>query len=692
MAEARAVSALPLVALSPRAAVRHVCGVLLALLFVGTATVAGAQTPAEAAVKARIRDAGSLAAAIDLSATLLDSVIAHGDADSAVAVLTGASVTPFAYQDEPDAKSAFADLLLGLDLTPLREPDRTRFEVALLSRVAYCGDLDETQLGLATIVAQRDSLLRPADRARAHYMLGFCAYYLGDATAATQHARLAALAFLAAGDELSAMESFDGVATSFYRLGAIDSAVHYGRAALALTRRTDDTARIQNVYLNYGEALGASGQTDSAHYYLRTAEEMVQGEELALLARVHQAYATLHGIEGATKLRIRALKRAAHYFTLNSELHQAIELADTIAYAYATHGDFRAAFRYRDRAAAQRDSLHAARISKDTDARLAAVERDALSREREQAAHREAMAEAVLANATLQRAVFGVALVALCLVIALGVVRMRARRQRNAELHDLVEARTRELTAQAEELRASNAELERFAYIASHDLKTPLRNVTSFVGLAQRRLPPEAQDAVGEYLSIAAENARHMHALVSDVLEYSRIGRAETDAAEEVSVREVVGDVIRSMGADLDNSGATVAVVGDANAVLPRTSLAQVVTNLVENGLKYNESTEPAVRVFIVDMDDRLRVSVKDNGIGIAPEYHERVFEVFRRLHTVDEYGGTGVGLSTCLKVVRKLGGDIALESEPGVGSTFTVTLPKRVVAAKPARRAAVAE
>ena len=651
-------------------------GVLTGVLAAGGVRAQAPAAPVPT-LEERIRDAGSLGGAIEVSVDALEAAIASGSADSAAAVLERASHTLTAYSETPGAKTEFARVIRALDLAPLPEPGRTRFEVDVLSRSGYCGKLDEAQLGLAEILARRDDRLDAASRARAHYMMAFCAYYLGDAAASTRHARLSGESSLRGRDTLRAMEAFDGVSTSFYRLGAVDSALHYGRVALSLSRAIEDRARIQNVYLNYAEALGGAGQVDSARHYLSAASRLAEPDQWALQARLQLTSASLYRLEGRARERIRALKDAVHYFAINEEHHQATDLRDTIAHAYAAQGDYRAAFRYRDRAAAERDSLHAARLSKDTDARLAAIERDALGRERAEAAHREAMAEAVLANAQLQRVVFGVALLALSLVIALGVARMRTRKERANRLHALVEERTAELTEQAEALRASNAELERFAYIASHDLKTPLRNVTSFLGLAKRRLPPEAQEAVGEYLAIAADNARHMHALISDVLEYSRIGRAEEEAVAELSLAAVAEEVKRAMSADLVAGNASVTVDGDARALLPHTSLTQVLTNLIENGLKYNRSEAPSVRVAIVDMGDRVRVTVTDNGIGIAPEYHARVFEVFRRLHTVDEYGGTGVGLSTCLKVVRQLGGDIALASEVGCGSTFTVTLPK---------------
>ncbi len=661
--------------------VRVVLGVALALLrfavLISATALLAAAPKQDSTLDQRVAAAGSLTAGIALATAAVQSAVDDGDLQRALTTLLLANKTPFIYQDDGDGQVEYAKALQSIDLGGLDPAGRARFEVKIFARVGYSGILDEAQIGLVTLLNSRDHLLDAGSRAEAHYMLAFCAYYLADTKGALLHARLAGYAFLSARDTLSAMEAFDGVATSHLRLGQVDSALVNGRLAMQLSYRVTDTARIQNVYLNYAEALAADGRAKAAYVYLAKAREMTAATQWGLQARAQLAYASVYRTEGRVAERVAALEEAARFFTLNNERHQATDLLDSIAVSYALGGDWRAAYRFRDRAATQRDSLQAERIKKDTDSRLAEVERAALRREREEASHREALAAAVLTNASLQRAVFGVTLAGLCLVIGFGIYRAYVRRQSNAKLQDLVNKRTEALRAQTEELRESNAELERFAYIASHDLKTPLRNVTSFVNLAQRRLPPEAKDAVGEYLQIASDNARQMHALVSDVLEYSRLGRTGEEAAATLSVGQLVGEVRRGMQAELNDRNAIIDVSGDVTAVLPHTALTQVVTNLIENGLKYNRAEVPRITVAIVDMGDAIRIGVQDNGIGIAPEYHAKIFEVFRRLHTVDEFSGTGVGLSSCLKIVKRLGGTIEVESAAGAGATFLVTLPK---------------
>ena len=203
----------------------------------------------------------------------------------------------------------------------------------------------------------------------------------------------------------------------------------------------------------------------------------------------------------------------------------------------------------------------------------------------------------------------------------------------------------------------------------------------------RRRLPADARAVVAEYLEIAVGNARHMNDLITDVLEFSRVNADLGALAQATRVSVTVEAVRQNLHAELTARNAAVETVGDATVVLPKGALDQLLGNLVTNGIKYNRSPRPLVRVVTEDLGERVRIAVTDNGIGIDPAYHEHVFEVFRRLHTGDEYAGTGVGLASCRKIALRLGGRITVESRVGEGSTFLLDLPKQVAT----RRAAPA-
>ena len=225
-----------------------------------------------------------------------------------------------------------------------------------------------------------------------------------------------------------------------------------------------------------------------------------------------------------------------------------------------------------------------------------------------------------------------------------------------------------------EELRRSNADLEQFAYVASHDLQEPLRMVASYMQLLDRRYGDKLGQDAQDFIGFAVDGAQRMQRLIDDLLAYSRIGIRgvpfePTDS--EVAFNRAMGNLevsIEETGADVTHEPLPT-VIGDSG------QLVQLFQNLIGNGIKFSGSDVPEVRVDAVPVEAGWQFSVSDNGIGIDSQYSERIFELFRRLHGRDEYPGTGIGLAICKKIVQRHGGTISVASEPGMGSTFYFTL-----------------
>jgi len=225
-------------------------------------------------------------------------------------------------------------------------------------------------------------------------------------------------------------------------------------------------------------------------------------------------------------------------------------------------------------------------------------------------------------------------------------------------------------------LRRSNAELEQLAYVASHDMQEPLRMIASYLQLVADRYG-DALDADGhEFIGYAVDGAKRMQALISDMLAYSRVStRARpfqpTDSARIVATAERHLQIaIEEGGAEIER-GELPVVLGD------EVQLLQLFQNLIGNAIKFRGQAPPRVRVTAEPADDGWCFSVGDNGIGIAPEYFERIFVLFQRLHGRKEYPGTGIGLALCKRIVERHGGRIWVESTPGNGSVFRFTLPR---------------
>jgi PAS domain S-box-containing protein len=243
------------------------------------------------------------------------------------------------------------------------------------------------------------------------------------------------------------------------------------------------------------------------------------------------------------------------------------------------------------------------------------------------------------------------------------------------DITERVEAR-RALEQRVDDLARSNQELERFAYVASHDLMEPLRMMASYTQLLDRRYRAKLDADTAEFIDFIVGGARRMKQLLDDLLAYSRVGRT-AGAPDVVPIGEVLDDVIDNLQVLIEEKGALVERGRLPSVRCTRTEVAQLLQNLIGNALKFQDGSHPAeVRVDAVDDGRAWTFSVRDNGIGIAPTYFDRIFVVFQRLHERDSYGGTGIGLAICKKIVEHHGGRIWVESEPGVGTAFHFTLP----------------
>jgi signal transduction histidine kinase len=233
------------------------------------------------------------------------------------------------------------------------------------------------------------------------------------------------------------------------------------------------------------------------------------------------------------------------------------------------------------------------------------------------------------------------------------------------------------LERQTRSLEKSNADLERFAYVASHDLREPLRIISSYVGLLRRRYHGRLDADADTFIDYASQGAHRMHDMIGDLLEYARVKTAELPFTT-VPLRPVINEAVSNLAERIRETEATVDVLPTTYSVCGKeTLLVRLFQNLLENALKYRHpERRPQVRVSARVEAGTCIVSVADNGLGIDPAFHDRIFEIFQRLHPGDTYPGTGVGLSICQSIVETHDGRISLDSEPGQGTTFHVSLP----------------
>lgn len=232
------------------------------------------------------------------------------------------------------------------------------------------------------------------------------------------------------------------------------------------------------------------------------------------------------------------------------------------------------------------------------------------------------------------------------------------------------------LALKAEELASSNADLEKFAYVASHDLQEPLRMVASYTQLLARRYRGKLDSDADEFIGFAVDGVNRMQALIQDLLSFSRL-TTRGKPRELTESRTACDNAIKNLRKAIEDSGATV-TVGPLPAVMADpTQLSELFQNLIGNGIKYRSERPLEIHVAVKADGTEWIFSVQDNGIGIEAQYFERIFQMFQRLHSRQEYSGTGMGLAICQKIVERHGGSIWVESQLGRGSTFSFTIPR---------------
>ena len=252
---------------------------------------------------------------------------------------------------------------------------------------------------------------------------------------------------------------------------------------------------------------------------------------------------------------------------------------------------------------------------------------------------------------------------------------LEAERRLNEELEQRVRERTSEWERANEALERSNAELRQFAYVASHDLQTPLRSIAGFAQFLQEDYRDQLDETAKDYIDRIVRGAMRMHVLIHDLLELSRV-EARLPNWEDVDLEEVCREVVELLRAPLEESGGEVRYSGLPRVRGDRSQLVQLLQNLVDNALKYRSNVAPVVSISAVREGRHWRIAVQDNGIGVASEHRTKIFEIFRRLHSVDSYPGTGIGLAICLRIVRRHGGQIWVEEGESGGCLFQFTLP----------------
>jgi light-regulated signal transduction histidine kinase (bacteriophytochrome) len=230
------------------------------------------------------------------------------------------------------------------------------------------------------------------------------------------------------------------------------------------------------------------------------------------------------------------------------------------------------------------------------------------------------------------------------------------------------------LEQRSNDLMRNVQELEKFAYVASHDLQEPLRTITSYIQLLQKKFSDKLDPEAIEFMEFVVNGSKRMKTLINDLLEYSRINSAESKF-EKVDCNDILFEVSQNLQNSIKDSDAKIEIEDLPVIKANKMHMVQLFQNLIGNSLKFKSERQPVIKVKAKKIEGYYLFSVEDNGIGIKKEYSTKIFEIFQRLHSMQHYPGTGIGLAICMKIVQKLGGEIWMESEYGKGTTFLFTV-----------------
>lgn len=473
-------------------------------------------------------------------------------------------------------------------------------------------------------------------------------------------------------------------------------AIGYYEQALEIYKKEHDDLHIGETLYYLGECYIGLEEYNKAREFLNGSLKIYRKlgmtpDEVEIFRRMAATYEAEANHETALKLYHQAAEQA-----VKSELNTIlVPVYQALARQYALKKDYQTAYEYQLRYQELNDTIYdnttkerIAKLEMDHELKVNKAERARLEAEQ---AKREAVVK--------QRTLFATGSTIVMLLLAgLLVVYYRANRQKRA-INKVLETKVKQRTAELElvnnklldsnneleyvnnKLLESNEELERFTYIASHDLKEPLRNITSFINLIERKLGRKADTELQEYMAYVTRNTRQMYSLIEDVLNFSRIAALEIRGTKCVELNVLMIDVEASLSRMIQEKQARLEIVDPLPSIRAhKTHVLMLFKNLIENGLKYNESDTPLIRISHREEENFYRFFIEDNGIGIDPVYHEQIFEMFKRMNTREKYEGTGIGLATCKKIVTKYGGTIGLESEEGKGTTFIFTWPKGIM------------
>lgn len=475
---------------------------------------------------------------------------------------------------------------------------------------------------------------------------------------------------------------------AYMQLGAVyhkqkqwDSAKRYFDQALGFFQAENNLHEIIKANISLGWIYDELEQFSEAEPYYQTALELAEQNDILIL--LPDSYAAFSGHYYKQENYSLAIKYGQRYLEVISASQNHFIQADYLEVlhkSYAMLGQYNSAYEVRDKLAALKDSVQTENHLQQL------MELEAKFQVQEQKNQNQLLAaENEMARNELRNTRSFAAALFLAFILAGGwgysVYRAKGQERKHSEqLESTVKERTTALHASNKDLEQANYELRVFSYIASHDIKEPIRNIGSYAGLIKRKLPPKTQEELEDYFATISNSTEQLYTLIEDFAKYTSLSKGVAVDLQPIDLQVLMGRVEVTLAVALrEKNGAL--KTGDLPTITSNASLLFIaLKHLTENGLKYNHSASPLVEVLYQSTETTHEILVRDNGIGIDSKYHNQIFEMFRRLHGkgLNGYKGSGIGLAIVKLVIDRLGGSVRIESEVEQGSTFTISVPRK--------------